>query len=82
MVDTITLFVTITLTPPSPGAVDSSGLEFTLTPQLRKQDASMLIVGHDISQLMMVPPGQEAHTVAGHCSDECLQMVSGHTSSR
>ncbi|XP_043238916.1 DBH-like monooxygenase protein 1 homolog [Amphibalanus amphitrite] len=57
------------------GVVDSSGLEFTLTPQPRREDAAMLIVGHDVSQLQLIPPGQRTLPVAGHCSDECLQLA-------
>ena len=55
--------------------VDSSGLEFTLTPELRKYDAAIMSIGHHVSPVQVVPPGEPALTVAGHCSYECLNQV-------
>ncbi|XP_037081749.1 DBH-like monooxygenase protein 1 [Pollicipes pollicipes] len=57
------------------GVVDSSGLEFTLTSTPRPMDSSMMTLGHDISQLLVVPPRLPTLVVTGHCSDECLDLA-------
>ena len=53
------------------GIVDNSGLELLLTPNLRGEDSSMLTVGHDVSSLHLVPPGQISFTSLGHCPGQC-----------
>ena len=39
------------------GIVDSSGLDIMLTPKLRKYDSGMMTVGHDVTSLHLIPPG-------------------------
>jgi len=51
--------------------LDNSGLELLLTPNLRPHDSSMLTVGHDVSSLHLVPPGQLSFTTVGHCPAQC-----------
>ena len=50
---------------------DNSGLELLLTPNLRPHDSSMLTVGHDVSSLHLVPPGQLSFTRVAHCPAQC-----------
>ena len=51
--------------------LDNSGLELLLTPNLRPHDSSMLTVGHNVSSLHLVPPGQLSFTTVGHCPAQC-----------
>ena len=57
--------------------VDNSGLELLLTPNLRKSDSSMLTVGHDVSSLHLIPPGQSMFTSVGHCPGQCTGALPG-----
>ena len=54
-----------------PNVMDNSGLELLLTPHLRPQDSSMLTVGHDVSSLHLVPPGEPSFISVGHCPAQC-----------
>ena len=54
-----------------PNIADNSGLELLLTPNLRPHDSSMLTVGHDVSSLHLVPPGQLSFTTVAHCPSQC-----------
>jgi len=58
-----------------PNIADNSGLELLLTPNLRPHDSSMLTVGHDVSSLHLVPPGQLAFTTVAHCPSQCTQAL-------
>lgn len=58
-----------------PNIIDNSGLELLLTPNLRPHDSSMLTVGHDVSSLHLVPPGQLAFTTVAHCPSQCSQAL-------
>ena len=54
--------------------VDSSGLEVSLTPHLRKYDSGLLTVGHDVTSFHIIPPGEERFTTVGHCPEICTRV--------
>ena len=54
-----------------PGIVDSSGIKFHLTPQLRKYDAGIMELGLIYNNWMAVPPGADMFTLAGVCVGQC-----------
>ncbi|XP_069165930.1 MOXD1 homolog 1-like isoform X2 [Procambarus clarkii] len=53
--------------------VDASGLRVLYTETLREHDAGVLTIGHDISPLLVVPPGTHWLTV-GICHPDCTQQ--------
>ena len=59
------------------GIVDSSGLQFFYTTEEPEQRAGVLYVGMRVSPVLIIPPGQDRFVVAGECSFECLDQVSG-----
>ena len=57
------------------GIVDSSGLRFYHTKQLRKYDAGVMTVGAMVEDYMVIPPRQESWEATGVCLKECTQEV-------
>ena len=58
------------------GMIDSSGLRFHYTKQLRKYDAGTLTVGAFVSRTaMVIPPRQTDWEINGFCSAECTRVV-------
>ena len=55
--------------------IDSSGLRFHYTKQLRKYDAGVLHVGASVSGSMVIPPRQTDWEINGFCSAECTREV-------
>ncbi|XP_012275259.1 tyramine beta-hydroxylase isoform X2 [Orussus abietinus] len=55
----------------SGGHVDSSGMRFFLTKNLRKYDAGIIELGLEYTDKMAIPPKQESFTLTGHCITEC-----------
>ncbi|XP_068222682.1 MOXD1 homolog 1-like [Palaemon carinicauda] len=53
------------------GIVDNSGLRIFYTEKLRPNDAGILMLGHGVSPLYIIPPGQHWLSI-GQCSGECL----------
>ncbi|KAK7083170.1 DBH-like monooxygenase protein 1 [Halocaridina rubra] len=56
------------------GIVDNSGIRIFHTENLREYDAGIIMMGHDVSPSMMIPPGQQWLTI-GICSGECTQKT-------
>ncbi|XP_064084237.1 DBH-like monooxygenase protein 1 [Macrobrachium nipponense] len=54
------------------GVVDNSGIRIFHTENLRPNDAGILIVGHSVSPIQIVPPGREWMSV-GICSSNCTK---------
>lgn len=55
------------------GMIDSSGLRFYYTKQLRKYDAGVFQIGAAVSSSMTIPPGQEDWETSGFCSADCTK---------
>ncbi|XP_012270132.1 MOXD1 homolog 1 [Orussus abietinus] len=55
--------------------VDSSGVRLHLTPQLRPQEAGILIAGVAVSPLHLVPPRQKEYATAGYCTPHCTNTM-------
>lgn len=56
--------------------VDSSGIRFIYTPDLRKYDSGFLQVGVAVSGFHhFVPPNAQSFLSRGGCSEECLTAV-------
>lgn len=57
--------------------VDSSGLRFVYTPQLRQHDAGIMSVGHQVSAFEhIIPPNAKTFLDYSECSAQCLTAVS------
>ena len=54
--------------------VDNSGLRIFLTDQLREYDTGVIMVGHEITPFMIIPPNEEWETTA-HCTPSCTEEV-------
>ncbi|XP_066941219.1 MOXD1 homolog 1-like [Macrobrachium rosenbergii] len=52
------------------GIVDNSGLRIYYTENLRPYDAGILMLGHTVSPMQLIPPGQHWLSI-GHCSSNC-----------
>ncbi|GAB6033666.1 hypothetical protein CHUAL_013726 [Chamberlinius hualienensis] len=55
--------------------VDSSGIKFYYTSQLRPNDAAVLEIGLEYSNKMAIPPQQKAFSLSGHCIIECTEVA-------
>ncbi len=55
--------------------IDSSGLRFFYTKQLRKYDAGVLMVGAGVNDAMLIPPKQTDWKIAGYCTKDCTREV-------
>ena len=55
--------------------IDSSGLRFYYTKQLRKYDAGVLHVGAFVDYRLMIPPKETNWEINGFCSEECTREV-------
>jgi len=55
------------------GMIDSSGLRFHYTKQLRKYEAGVLFIGADVSNSLVIPPGQTGWEISGFCSADCTK---------
>ena len=54
--------------------VDDSGLRIYYTPNLRENDAAVLLIGHDVVPSHIIPPGRSWTTIS-HCTSDCTQAV-------
>ena len=56
--------------------VDSSGLRFFYTSNLRQHDASVMEVGHIVNGLVqIIPPNAQSFQQTGECISQCLDQV-------
>ena len=51
---------------------DSSGMSFYLTPNLRPNEAGVLMIGQSYLE---IPPGQTAHSTEGRCAGSCTPYL-------
>ena len=59
-----------------PGQIDSSGIRFYVTSQLRPFDAGVMELGLEYSNKMAIPPGQISFPLTGFCIQQCTDIVS------
>ena len=59
----------------SAGVLDSSGFRFFYTLEEPTHRAGILILGHIVNPVMIVPPETRNYTVAGFCSSDCTRLV-------
>ncbi|KAJ8686728.1 hypothetical protein QAD02_022522 [Eretmocerus hayati] len=55
--------------------VDSSGVRLHLTPNLRSEEAGILVAGVAVSPMHMVPPQQKEYATAGYCTSQCTNQM-------
>ncbi|XP_015172192.1 PREDICTED: MOXD1 homolog 1 [Polistes dominula] len=55
--------------------IDSSGVRIHLTPNLRAQEAGILVAGVAVSPLHLVPPKQKEFATAGYCTPHCTNTM-------
>lgn len=55
--------------------IDSSGMRFYHTKQLRKYDAAVLEVGTIVNNYKMIPPRQTDWIIRGFCVEDCTKEV-------
>uniref|UniRef100_A0AAY4CW32 DOMON domain-containing protein n=1 Tax=Denticeps clupeoides TaxID=299321 RepID=A0AAY4CW32_9TELE len=60
------------------GILDSSGLRFFYSSDLRRYDAGIIETGVWVSLYHMLPPGMQEYISEGHCTQECLQESLDH----
>ena len=58
------------------GHVDSSGIRFYVTSQLRQNDAGIMELGLEYTNKMAIPPRQNKFLLKGYCIPECTTVVS------
>ena len=56
--------------------VDSSGLKIWYTDQLRQHDAGYFQIGHQVSDMHLIPPLTDSYKTPADCPKECLKYVS------
>ncbi|XP_053974730.1 MOXD1 homolog 1 [Hylaeus volcanicus] len=54
---------------------DSSGIRLHLTPNLRPQEAGILVAGVAVSPLHLIPPQQKEYATAGYCTSHCTNTM-------
>ena len=57
---------------------DSSGIQFIYENAPRRYNAGILLMGHQVNQLMIIPPRAINYGVTGVCSSECTTRVSSY----
>ncbi|XP_042238957.1 uncharacterized protein LOC121877254 isoform X2 [Homarus americanus] len=55
-----------------PDIVDSSGVRIYYTDRLRQYDAGILMAGHSITPMQIIPPNRKWLSI-GHCTGSCTQ---------
>lgn len=55
--------------------VDSSGIRIYLTSQVRKYEASIMELGLEYTDKMMIPPHQPSFKLSGFCTSACTKTV-------
>ena len=63
------------------GRIDSSGIRFYYTTELRRYDAGCLELGLEYTPKMAIPPSMEAFQLSGHCTVSCTEIVSSEVKS-
>ncbi|KAI4454263.1 dopamine beta hydroxylase related [Holotrichia oblita] len=58
------------------GIIDSSGIRFYVSQNLRPMDAGIIELGLEYTDKMAIPPGQSSFLLSGFCVSECTAVVS------
>lgn len=58
------------------GIIDSSGIRFYVSQNLRSMDAGIIELGLEYTDKMAIPPGQSSFSLSGFCVSECTAVVS------
>ncbi|XP_002734974.1 DBH-like monooxygenase protein 1 homolog [Saccoglossus kowalevskii] len=53
--------------------IDSSGIRIYYTSKLREFDATMLLIGHLVQSIQIIPPGMRKFTTKSYCSGACTR---------
>ncbi len=64
------------LNDPFSGIIDSSGITFHVTRDLRRYDAGIMETGLEYTDKYALPPGLELWPISGYCIPECTEVVS------
>ena len=57
------------------GIVDSSGIKITYLEAPREYDAGILLISHNPSQFLIIPPNTTNYTISALCSADYTKMV-------
>lgn len=60
------------------GIIDSSGIRFYISEDLRPMDAGIIELGLEYTDKMAIPPGQNSFLLSGYCVSECTAVVSDY----
>ena len=60
------------------GVVDSSGIRFHVTRQLRQYDAGIMELGLEYTDKYAIPPMQTLFNLVGYCIPQCTSLVRVH----
>ncbi|XP_035825847.1 dopamine beta-hydroxylase-like [Aplysia californica] len=56
------------------GRMDTSGIRFYVTSQLRPQEAGIMELGLEYTNKMAIPPGQRRFQLTGYCVHDCTRL--------
>jgi len=75
--NTHAILISVKFTTPfySAGFVDSSGIRFYVSDQLRDMDAGVIELGLEYTDKMAIPPKQESFSLTGYCISSCTSVV-------
>ncbi|XP_074032837.1 tyramine beta hydroxylase isoform X2 [Leptinotarsa decemlineata] len=54
--------------------IDSSGIRFHVSKELKQMDAGVIELGLEYTDKMAIPPGQESFSLIGYCTSACTAM--------
>ena len=57
------------------GVIDSSGIKFHVTKELRQFDAGIMELGLEYTDKYAIPPGQPLFNLVGYCIPQCTALV-------
>uniref|UniRef100_T1IY35 DOMON domain-containing protein n=1 Tax=Strigamia maritima TaxID=126957 RepID=T1IY35_STRMM len=55
--------------------IDNYGLRLFLTNKIRLHDASVINIGHVVSPLQIIPPGEKSYVSVAHCGSTCTRNL-------
>ena len=64
------------------GVVDSSGIKFYVTKQLRKHHAGIMELGQEYTDKVALPPALPQWNLDGYCTPDCTRVVRPTSSTR
>ncbi|KAK3586453.1 hypothetical protein CHS0354_001836 [Potamilus streckersoni] len=60
------------------GVIDNSGIRITLTKKLRRYDADMMELGHNVNWRHIIPPFEKAYLSQSYCPFQCIDHTLGN----